>query len=346
MSPGTPAVERRSTEPANPLTGSASDESVVIGVRGLTVTFATPSGPLRAVDAVDLDLRRGEILGVMGESGCGKSTLALALLNALPDGASVTGQVWYRDFGNVLAMPRGKLRRLRWERISLVFQGAQNSLDPIERIGKQVVTLGEAHGRRGKEIRSQAQQLCTRLRLDPNRVLNAYPHELSGGMKQRVEIMLALVLNPDVVIFDEPTTALDTVTQDLVLRLIREMKEELGITAVFITHDVAVLAELATSVAVMYAGNIVERSPAEQLFADPRHPYTDALMRSIPRLTGNPYDARGLPGEPPKLIGDVSECAFRFRCSNARERCAEQRPPLLSIGADRDAACFFPVRRD
>lgn len=315
----------------------------LVSIRDLSVMFPTPAGQLYAVRDVDLDICAGDVLGVMGESGCGKSTLAWSLLNALPKEAEVSGTVIYTGHGDVVTMPAAALRRLRWEAVSLVFQGSQNSLNPLERIGAQVEALGGAHGMERKVVRDRAASLCNRLRLDPKRVLQAYPHELSGGMKQRVEIMLALVLGPRLVVFDEPTTALDTVTQDLVLTLIRELKDELDITVMFITHDVAVLVELATRVAVMYAGSVIELGPAEVVFSAPRHPYTAALLDSLPRLTGDPYSARGLPGEPPKIIGEEVGCVFRDRCPRARDRCAVEAPALHSVGPDQDAACFYPV---
>lgn len=323
-------------------TGPAA-HSPLVSIHDLNVTFPTPVGSLYAVRDVTLDVEVGDILGIMGESGCGKSTLAWSMLNALPIEAKLTGSITYSGYGDVMTMRRDALRKLRWETVSLVFQGSQNSLNPLERIGSQVEDLGAAHGRSRKAAREHASRLCSRLRLDPRRVLRSYPHELSGGMKQRVEIMLALVLDPQLVVFDEPTTALDTVTQDLVLTLIRELKEDLDITAVFITHDVAVLAELATKVAVMYAGSIVELGPADDVFTDPRHPYTRALLNSLPRLTGDPYAAEGLPGEPPKIIGAEVGCAFRDRCSRAGELCSVQVPRLDSVAQERLAACFYPV---
>lgn len=317
----------------------------LVSVRDVSVVFRTARGPLRAVDQVSLDVHDGEVLGIMGESGCGKSTLALALLNVMPNNSSVSGHVTYTDEGDIMTLPASKRRRIRWELVSLVFQGAQNSLNPLERIGKQLEVLGEAHGQKKEAVRKRAVELCVRLQLEPGRVLQAFPHELSGGMKQRVEIMHALVLGPKLVIFDEPTTALDSVTQDLVLRLIRELRDELDLSVVFITHDVAVLAELCTRVAVMYGGRIVEIGPADQVFGAGHHPYTKALMQSIPRLTGDPYAAKGLPGEPPKVIGKMTGCVFKDRCPIVGEVCMNEIPPLVAVAPDQEAACFFPNGR-
>jgi peptide/nickel transport system ATP-binding protein len=315
---------------------------VAVRVRDLTVAFRTPDGLLPAVSGVSLDLRQGEITGLVGESGSGKSTLALTLLNAVPDPGEVTaGSVTVDGVGDVLALKGGSLRRVRGARLGYVFQASQNSLNPLKPIGKQLLDLGRSHGERDlKALLHRARMLLDEMGLDAVRVLASYQHELSGGMRQRVGIVFALVLNAQVLILDEPTTALDMLSQAGVLAIIRKVHAQLGLTTVIISHDVGVIGELADRMAVMYAGRIVEEGPTAAVLADPQHPYTRGLLKAMPRITGDLSEARPLPGRPPDLNSVPKQgCVFRERCPLAMEVCAAAEP-AQTVRGDRRFACY------
>ncbi len=319
---------------------SAND--ALLTVKDLTVEFPTGSGPLRAVDRVNFVLRRGEMLGVIGESGCGKSTVAFALLNSVVEpGRIVAGSVDYAGHGDLLRMGAEAQRLFRWQHVSVVFQASQNTLNPLQRIGEQIRELGRAHRvARPETLIRQAGELCERMQLDGARVMRSYPHQLSGGMKQRVGILFALLLHPEVVIFDEPTTALDSLSQNAVLRIIQEVHDKEGLTGLFITHDLAIVAEVADAVAVMYAGRLVELAPVKKIFSHPSHPYTQALLASIPRLTGDPHAAKGLAGQPPKVFGQQTGCPFRNRCPVRMEICDREDPRWTEVDGGA-VACFY-----
>ncbi len=317
---------------------------IALSVNNLVVEFPTDSGPLRAVDRVSFELERGTIMGLIGESGCGKSTVAFALLNSVPTpGQIVSGQVDYPGVGDLLKMSDEAQRLFRWQHVAVVFQASQNTLNPLRRIDEQIRELATAHRMRDpKALLERADSLCRRLRLDSRRVLHAYPHQLSGGMKQRVGIMLALLLQPDILVFDEPTTALDGLSQESVLQIIREIHDEEGLTGIFITHDLGIVSEVADTVAVMYAGRMVERASSHTIFSGPKHPYSQALMNALPRLSGDPHLARGLRGSPPKVIGDQFKCLFRDRCEYRMEVCDQSEPQLIQVaGEDAQVACFL-----
>jgi peptide/nickel transport system ATP-binding protein len=287
-------------------------------VKDLTVAYRTPAGELPAVSHVELELAPGSITGLVGESGSGKSTMALALLNAVqPPGRIVSGSIEVDGLGDVLAMGERRIRQVRGAGIGYVFQAAQNSLNPLKTVGRQLLDLGRSH--RVPDRRAlvrQATELLTRMGLDGGRVLDSYQHELSGGMRQRVGIMLALVLNAHLLVLDEPTTALDMITQANILSIIRSVHAERGLTTLVVTHDIGVVAEVAERVAVMYGGRIVEQGPTTEVLRTPRHPYTKGLIDAIPRLTGDPALAQPLPGRPPTL-GTIPRqgCVFRDRCA-------------------------------
>lgn len=308
-----------------------------VRVDGLTVAYHG----LPAVREVSLDLPPGTITGLVGESGSGKSTLALSLLNAVqPPGRIVAGRVEIDGLGDVLALRGEELRRARGAKVGFVFQAAQNSLNPLKTVGKQLLDLGRSHGVADlRALVAQARELLTRMGLDGARVLDSHQHELSGGMRQRVGITLALVLNARVAVLDEPTTALDMITQAAVLRIVREVHDERGLTTLVITHDLGVVAELADLIAVMYGGRLVEQGPAHEVLAAPRHPYTRALVHAIPRLTGDVGQARALPGRPPVLSAvPVRGCVFRERCPLRREAC-DTADPVVTRGGGRMVAC-------
>ncbi|MEU8378446.1 ABC transporter ATP-binding protein [Streptosporangium sp. NPDC048865] len=306
-----------------------------VRVDGLSVVYRTSAGELPAVAGIDLELVPGTITGVVGESGSGKSTLALSLLNAVqPPGRIRSGRVEIDGLGDVVGLRGDDLRRARGRHIGYVFQAAQNSLNPLKTIGKQLLDLGRSHD--VEDLRGlvrDAKDLLGRMGMDGARVLDSHQHELSGGMRQRVGIMLALVLNAHLVILDEPTTALDMITQATILRIIREVHEERGLTTFVITHDLGVVAEVADRLAVMYGGRVVEQGPTTEVLGAPRHPYTQGLLRAIPRLIGDIGEARALPGRPPTL-GTVPSrgCVFRERCELRMDVCETEEPPAVSRG--------------
>jgi len=322
----------------------------VLEVRGLSVSYATPGRPAQAVSSVDLTLRTGEFLGLAGESGCGKSTLALAISRLLPPAGTVTGgSVLFHPAGqppvDVLDLAGEPLRAFRWRQLSMVFQSAMNSLNPVMRVGSQVGDAIRAHDRR----MSRAERLarCAEL-LDMvgvgARHLRSYPHELSGGMRQRVMIAMALALSPQVVLMDEPTTALDVVVQREILDEIRALQARLGFAVLFITHDLSLLLDLADRIAVMYAGSVVEEAPAADVIAGAAHPYTIGLLNSFPALDGPVRELTGIPGSPPGLRQLPAGCPFAPRCPRAEADCLTRRPVLLPGSApDRSVACFHPA---
>lgn len=289
-----------------------------VRVDGLTVVYRTPAGELPAVRGIDLELPAGTITGVVGESGSGKSTLALSLLNAVqPPGRISAGSVEIDGLGDVVKLSGEDLRKARGRHIGYVFQAAQNSLNPLKTVGKQLLDLGRSH--EIEDLRGlvrDAKDLLGRMGLDGARVLDSHQHELSGGMRQRVGIMLALVLNAHLVVLDEPTTALDMITQANILRIVREVHAERGLTTLVITHDLGVVAELSDDILVMYGGRCVEYGSAEDIFYRPEHPYTWGLLGSMPRLDREPTE-RLMPikGSPPSLINVPTGCAFNPRCA-------------------------------
>jgi len=328
--------------PLPAVTASIQNAAPSVRVQDLTVAFASQDGELPAVSHVSLDLAAGQITGLVGESGSGKSTLALALLNAVPSPGRVTsGSVGIDGLGDVLGLRGSGLRRVRGAEIGYVFQASQNSLNPLKPVGKQLLDLGRSHGesdRRGLLRRARA--LIDEMGLDSSRVLASYQHELSGGMRQRVGIVFALVLNAHVLILDEPTTALDMLSQAGVLQVIRDVQARRQLTTLVISHDLGVVGDLADRTAVMYAGRIVEQGPTAELLASPRHPYTRALLGAMPRITGDPDLAQPLPGRPPDLASIPRQgCVFRERCPLAMSSCADAEPPYVE-DAGRGVACF------
>ena len=317
-----------------------------LDVRRLSVHYATRRGPARAVDRVSFTIERGQVLGLVGESGCGKTTLALALIGLVPDGARVEGEIRF-DGRDLVGLPAAALRRLRWKEISMIFQGAMNALNPVHPVGEQIVEAILEHepevGERAARARVAA--LYAAVGLSPDR-RDEYPHQYSGGMKQRAVIAMALACGPQLVIADEPTTALDVIVQDRILREIRRIQRERHLSLLYISHDMAVVAETADVVAVMYAGRIVEIGPTAQLFARPVHPYTGALMASSPSLHGPRRRLVWLPGVPPDLVDPPPACPFHPRCPRATAECAVEDPPLVPHRDGLVAACWHPLPPD
>jgi len=285
--------------------------------------------PVRAVRDVSLELRRGEVLGLAGESGCGKSTLAYALARLLRPPARLTAGTVTFDGLDVGGLTAAELRRFRWRRMSMVFQGAMNSLNPVTTIGSQFGDIFAAHAPEMDAAgrRERTRELLVKVGIDPERA-RSFPHELSGGMRQRAGIAMALALDPEVVIMDEPTTALDVVVQREVLDEIERLREELGFSAIFITHDLSLLLEVSDRLAVMYAGQLVEYAPAAAIAGAPAHPYTRALVSSFPDMRGDRGELHGIPGNPPDMRDDPAGCPFAPRCRAAFEPCLTV-PPVL-----------------
>jgi peptide/nickel transport system ATP-binding protein len=323
----------------------------LIDVQDLVVEYVLPNRRVRAVDNVSLTINAGEIIGLAGESGCGKSTAAHALLQILREPAEITGgRILFRG-DDMLTMTEEQKRKFRWRHISLVFQSAMDALNPLLRVGEQFVDMLQAHERvRKADALARAAELLDLVGIDKRRV-RAYPHELSGGMRQRVVIAMALALRPELVVMDEPTTALDVVVQREILQEISDLKDELGFAVLFITHDLSLLIEIADRIAIMYAGEIVEEAPAEQLFRRPKHPYTVGLMNSFPPLTGPLKRMTGIPGAPPDLGDPPSGCRFHPRCPHCtgedqqlyRLQTAE-RPVLRPVAPDHLVACHLDFR--
>ncbi len=330
---------------AEPLAQAAPPSGPTFRIRGLTVNYRVEQGDFPAVRDVDLDIPAGRISAIIGESGSGKSTLALSLMNGVPHpGRVVRGSIEHPAVGNILALEREALRRFRGEHLGIVFQASQSSLNPLKRVGSQLLDLARSHGADPRALLADAQALCRRLALDPDRVLVAYQHQLSGGMRQRVGLIFALALKPGVLLLDEPTTALDVLSQKTVLEIVRELHAERQLTTVLITHDLGVVAELADETAVMYAGQVVEQGPTAALLRSPRHPYTRALGRAMPRLTGDTRKAQPLVGQPPDLASIPTEgCVFRERCAYRMAVCDTVRPPLLAVAEGHLSACHLPA---
>jgi len=314
----------------------------VLSLRDLRVTYSTSGGGVPAVRGVDLDVGKGEVVGLAGESGCGKSTIAGAILRLLPDRTKIEGQALLGD-EDILTMRLGRLRAVRWQEASIIFQGAMHGLNPVQTVGHQVAEAILTHNPGEAAAKKRVAELFEQVGLTERRIKD-YPHELSGGQKQRVMIAMALALDPQIIIADEPTTALDVMVQAQVLRLLKRLQAELGMSMIFITHDLSVLVEVCDRIAVMYAGKLVEIGPAEQVFDNPLHPYTKALANAFPDIGDSAFRKRpvGLGGDPPDPQYMPSGCPFHPRCPAAIEACASESPQLVRIGAaPRQAACLL-----
>jgi peptide/nickel transport system ATP-binding protein len=309
----------------------------LLEVSGLCVDYGFGDEAVHAVIDADLTLHRGEVFGLAGESGSGKSTLAYAISRLLRMPGVITGgEVIFRHEGrgiDLLTVGQGQLRELRWNQLAVVLQSAMHALNPVLTIGTQLTDVLQAHrpGMGKAERRARAAELLAMVGITADR-LGSYPHELSGGMRQRVMIAMALALEPQVVIMDEPTTALDVVTQREILEELMELRERLGFAVLFITHDLSLLVEIADSIAVMYAGRLVERADADALFRAPRHPYSLGLLSSFPGLHGPKRRLTGIPGSPPDLRRLPAGCVFHPRCSYAMDRCRTDAPALVQPG--------------
>jgi peptide/nickel transport system ATP-binding protein len=313
--------------------------SAVLDIADLSVAWMTPSGPLHAVDGFTLSIAPGEIVGLVGESGSGKSTATLAAIRALPAPGVITGGSVTFGGQEVLSMDEDALRALRWSGVSLVPQSALSALNPVLTIGAQIADTLHAHGQI-TGVATRAAELLRLVEVDPVH-LKSYPHQLSGGMRQRIALALALALDPALIIMDEPTTALDVVVERQILQRILALRAERGFSILFITHDLSLLMAFADRVAVLYAGRLVEVADTDTIRGGGRHPYTRGLIHSIPRLHGDMSDIRGIPGAPPTLRSLPSGCRFHPRCTQATPECVRRVPPLVNIGAGHQAACHL-----
>ncbi|MHA1617287.1 MAG: ABC transporter ATP-binding protein [Candidatus Njordarchaeales archaeon] len=304
----------------------------VLRVENLVVRYVTRLGEVRAVNNVSFSLKRGETLGLVGESGCGKSTLGLSLMRLLPKNGYIANGKIYLEGEDIVNMDEALLRAIRWKKISMIFQGAMNALNPVFPVGDQVAEVLMLHERVTREEAYEiVRELFLQVGLDPSRIKD-YPHQLSGGMKQRVVIAMALALNPSVVIADEPTTALDVTIQAQILDLLSKLKRRYGLSMIYITHDLAVIAEIADRVAVMYAGYLVEVGDVFGVFKKPVHPYTKGLIASVPTIKrAKERRLISLPGAPPNLIFPPPGCPFAPRCPFAKDVCKESVPEPTEI---------------
>jgi peptide/nickel transport system ATP-binding protein len=312
----------------------------LLELRDLRVEYLTARGPVKAVDGVSLSVRPGDVIGLAGESGSGKSTIAHAILRILHPPALITGGQILFAGQDILEMVEPELEQFRWSSVSIVFQSAMNALNPVMRVRDQLLDVMQHHGLPAKEANERAVRLFDLVGIDPQR-LDAYPHQLSGGMRQRAVIAIALALNPDVLIMDEPTTALDVVVQKDILQQISVLREKLGFSVLFITHDLSLLVEISTTIAIMYAGEIVERAPARELFDHPLHPYTLGLMNSFPSISGEKHKLTGIPGSPPDLVAPPSGCRFHPRCPKAMSICSQTAPVAKTRSKDHTVACHL-----
>lgn len=320
---------------------ASGDSSPLITIEDLHVEYLSPRGPVRAVDGVSLAIRPGEVVGLAGESGSGKSTIAQAILRILQPPAVITGGKVEFGGRDILAMTDSQLEDFRWREVSMVFQSAMNALNPVMTIGDQIVDAIRAHDRMGKaEARRRAAEMLKIVGIEERRI-DSYPHELSGGMRQRAVIAIALTLNPPLMIMDEPTTALDVVVQKEIMYQIGELKQRLGFSILFITHDLSLLVEISDRIAIMYAGQIVEMAPARELFEQPLHPYTQGLMQSFPSLTGEKKRLTGIAGSPPDLISPPSGCRFHPRCPKRFEMCDKVIPKLTEVRPNHFVSCHL-----
>ncbi len=323
-----------------------SENETILTVNNLVVAFQTESGLLRAVDGVGFSLRQGSTLGIVGESGCGKSVTALSIMRLLPKpaGQYLNGEIIFKDI-DILKLPPERLHQIRGNRISMIFQEPMTALNPVQTIGKQISEVYELHhpemGKPG--IQKASIDILNKVGIPaPENVVKAYPHQTSGGMRQRVMIAMALATKPDILIADEPTTALDVTIQAQILSLIQDLQKETGMSVIFITHDLGVIAEICDEVVVMYAGRIAEKAGASDLFRDPKHPYTKGLLESIPRLE---YKSKSrlnvIKGMVPDLADFPEGCRFENRCPYAMDICKGAAPSFLEVDENHFVSCHI-----
>jgi peptide/nickel transport system ATP-binding protein/oligopeptide transport system ATP-binding protein len=315
----------------------------LLSIEGIRTVFRTGSGEVAAVDGVSLSVAKGKTLGIVGESGCGKSVLSLSVMRLVPQPGRITaGKVMF-DGRDLLSLPAGEMRDIRGSRIAMIFQEPMTSLNPVFTVGDQITEAMRAHDRRTSSaaLKARAIDALTRVRIPaPARRFDEYPHQMSGGMRQRVMIAMALACAPDLLIADEPTTALDVTVQAQILDLLRDLQQQTGMAIILITHDLGIVAEMANEVAVMYAGKVVERASGTSIFDDPQHPYTLGLLGSIPRVEETHERLLAIEGAVPAPFALPEGCRFHPRCVFATPECELQDPPLRDLGGTHLAACL------
>jgi oligopeptide/dipeptide ABC transporter ATP-binding protein len=323
-------------------------EKPLLELDRLSTHYVTARGTrvVKAVDEVSLSLRPGETLGVVGESGSGKTTLALSIMRLLPTAAKIVGGALRFDGEDLLAKSPAEMRHIRGKRIAMILQDPMASLNPLFTIGDQVAEPVRVHEGSGRRTAwSRARNLLVDVRIPaPEQRLREYPHQMSGGMRQRIVGAIAISCEPRVLIADEPTTSLDVTIQAQYLRLLRDLQKEHRLALIFITHNLGIVARMCDSVAVMYAGRVIEAGPVRQIFNAPVHPYTQALIESIPRLGGGPTRLTAIDGQPPDLAALPAGCSFQPRCPKALERCRDEVPPSFDIGAAHTARCWLAAK--
>ena len=320
-----------------------TQSDVLLKVKGIKTHFFTEDGIVHAVDGLDFQVRRGETLGIVGESGCGKSVTSMTILRLLgKTGRIVEGEITF-DNENMLEFNEEEMRKIRGNRISMIFQQPTTCLNPVFRIGEQVMEAVQIHqGLSGNEARKRATELFVLVGIsDPERRMRSFPHEISGGQAQRVMIAMALACSPELLIADEPTTALDVTIQAQILDLMRELRDKVNTAIILITHDLGVIAEMAENVMVMYAGKAVEYAPVQDLFASPKHPYTQGLIASTPILGVVKDELATIPGQVPSLLNPPKGCRFAPRCSYRMDQCTVEEPPLIKLEGDRLVRCWL-----
>jgi len=317
----------------------------LLEVQDLTMYYQTAEGPVRAVDGVSFEVDRGRALGIAGESGSGKSSLALAIIRLLPrNGRLVAGRILL-DGLDLSRLPEDALRKhVRWKKIAIVFQGAMNALTPVHRIGIQIAEAIRAHEDITAGLaRERARELLKVVGIGPDRV-DSYPHEFSGGMRQRAMIAMSLACNPELLIADEPTTALDVIVQAQIIKLLKDLQRKMGLSLIVISHDVSILSQLCDELAIMYAGRIVEYGRTEDLLSKPFHPYTQRLLAALPSIRTSRGKLSGIPGSPPDLLRPPHGCRFHPRCPIAESICGKDEPPLKDYAPHHHSACHFSER--
>jgi peptide/nickel transport system ATP-binding protein len=315
--------------------------SNILEIENLTVHFPIYIGTVRAVEDVTLEIKQGEVMGLVGESGCGKSTLGFSILRLLrPPGLIAGGQIRYHG-NDIVRMNEQELLAIRGKRIAMIFQDPLTSLNPLFRVGDQFIETIQTHenGVSNKEAVERAADMLKRLGIAPDR-LYEYPHQMSGGMRQRIMIGIALVLNPDLLLADEPTTSLDVIVEAQFLDLLNELREQFNLTILLISHNIGIVAQMADRVTVMYGGRLAETGKAEALFADPRHPYTQGLLASIPNIKLDQPKLHSMPGAPPDLVDPPSGCVFHPRCPYVMDKCRGEIPPSFN-DQDHQTACWL-----
>jgi peptide/nickel transport system ATP-binding protein len=314
----------------------------LLQVEKLTTHYRTERGWVRAVEGISFNVEEGEAMGLAGESGCGKSTVALTLLKILPSGGRIRGGKIIFDGQDLVPLRESEMRKIRWKGISVVFQGAMNALNPVYKVGYQIEEAIKLHepDLGGAEVKERVAKLLETVGIEPTRA-NNYPHEFSGGMRQRALIAMALAANPKLLIGDEPGTALDVIVQAQTLKLLRDLKDELGLSMILISHDLSIIAETCDKVAIMYAGKIVEYGDTLSIFKNPQHPYTQGLIKAFPSIKGERVRLTSIPGQPPDLLHPPPACRFNPRCPYVMDVCKQKEPLLLEHEKGHFVACHL-----